>query len=182
MLKYSVEKLHAKKLRFWETGITSWWNKKNLGKIGFAFSMLVEWWKLKMFHWLTMRHCVWMRPGMIWWCGEVPCKKNYLPPSGNEEYLTTASQCKTLLSRMLCWFAYFAASRVCWRSVIQSSIEYRISIELECYHSYNNYHVLITRMVSLLSPCRCTHCLPNHILLAVLALQGFRDWLIFLPH
>ncbi len=33
-------------------------NEKYREKIGFAFSTLAEWWKWKMLHWLTMRHCV----------------------------------------------------------------------------------------------------------------------------
>ncbi len=83
--------------------------------------------------------------GMIWQCGGVLCTKNYSPPSGNEEYYTTASQCEKLCSRTLCWFANFAASRVCRRLVFLPSTEYRINIEVECYHSYNNRYILIMR-------------------------------------
>ncbi len=101
---------------------------------------------------------------MMWRCGGVPCTKNYSPPSSNEEYYTTVSQHKTVRSRMLCWFAYFVASRVCRRSVFLPSIEYRINIEVECYHSYNNCYALIMRTVSLLSPYHRAHCLPHHIL------------------
>ncbi len=153
--------------------MSSWRNEKNRGKIGFAFSMLAEWWKWKMLHWLTVRHGVWMQTGTIWWRGGVLCTKNYLPPSGNEEYYTTAPQCETLHCRTLCWFAYFAASPVCWRSVFLHSMEYEVNNEVECYHCY----VLITRMVSLLSPYRRTQCLPYHILLAVLAL-AMVSWLV----
>ncbi len=136
---------------------------KNRGKIGFAFSTLAEWWKWKILHWLTMWHCVWKQLGMMWQCEGVLCTKNYLLPSGKEEYYTT------LCSRMLFWFIYFMASRICQRLVFLPSIEYKINIETECYHSYNCY-VLITKMVSLLSPYRRTHCFPDHILLAVSAL------------
>ncbi len=118
-----------------------------------------------------------LRPGMMWWCETVPCTKNYSPPTGNEEYYTTAPQCETLLSRTLHWFAYFAASRVCQRSVFLSSIKYRINVEVEYYHSYNCY-VLITRTVSLLSLYRRTHCLPYRTLLAVSTLQMSRDSLL----
>ncbi len=78
--------------------------------------------------------------------------KELLPPSGNEEYYTTAPQRETLHSRTLCWFAYFVASRICQRSVFLSSTECKISVEVECHHSYNNCYVLITRMIPLLSP------------------------------
>ncbi len=100
-LRYSMEKLNAEKTWFWETGISSWWNEKNRGEIEFAFSTLAEWWKWKMLHWLTMWHCVWMRPGTMWRCGGVLCTKNYSPPSSNDEYYTTASQCKTLQNIVL---------------------------------------------------------------------------------
>ncbi len=103
------------------------------------------------------------------WRGTI-CIKNYLPPSSNEKYYTTVPQHKMLSSKMLCWFTYFAANRVCRRSVFLPSIEYRINIEVECYHSYNNCYVLITRMVSLLLPYHHTHCLPDYILLTVSAL------------
>ncbi len=125
-----------------------------------------------------MRHCVWTQPGTMWWCGEVTCTQNYSPPSGNEGYYTTAPQCKTLHSTTLCWFAYVATSRVCRRLVFLSSIEYRINVEVECYRSYNNCYILITRMASLLSPYYRTHGLPDHILLSVSALQGSRDLLL----
>ncbi len=114
-MRYRMEKLHAEK-----TWLSSWQNKKNRGKIGFAFSTLAEWWKWKMLHWLIMRHCVWMRPmrpGTIWWYGGVWYTKNYLPPSGNKEYNTTASQHETMRSRTLCWFVYLVASRVCQRLI-----------------------------------------------------------------
>ncbi len=127
-----------------------------------------------MLHWLTVRHCVWTQPGTMWQCEEVPCTKNYSPPSGNEEYYTTAPQCKMLCSRMLCWFAYF----IRWRSVFLPSIEYRMNAEVECYHSYNNSYVLITRVVSLLSEYRHTRGLPDHVLHAVSALQESRDQLL----
>ncbi len=149
--------------------------KKNHRKIRFAFCTLAEWWKWKMLYWLIMRHCVWTRPGTIWQCGWLPCTKNLSSPSGNEEYYTTAPQCETLHSRTLCWFVYFAASRVHRRSVFLPSIEYRVNVMVECCHSYNNCYVLITRMISLLSLYRQTHCLPDHILLAVWALRGPRD-------
>ncbi len=123
-----------------------------------------------MLHWLTMWHCVWTRPGMMLWCGGLLCIKNYLLPSDNEEYYTTAPKCETLRSRMSCWFAYFVASHVHQRSIFLPSIEYRINVEVECCHSYNNW--------SLLSPFRCTHYLPYHILLAVSALEGSHDWLL----
>ncbi len=174
MLRFSMEQLHAEKTWFWEKRMSSWRNKKNLGKIGFTFSTLAEWWKWKMLHWLTMWHCVWMRPDTMWRCGGVLCTKNYSLPSSDEKYYTTAPQYEMLHSRMLCWFAYFVASCACWRSVFPSSIVYRINIEVEYHHSYNNCYVLIMRTVSLLS-CRSTHCLPNHILLAVSALQGSCD-------
>ncbi len=122
-----------------------------------------------------MQHYVRMRPATMWQCGRVLCTKNYSPTSGNEEYYTTVPQCKTPHCRTLCWFAYFAASRVHWRSVFLPSTENRINVEVECYYSYNNYYVLITRTVSLLSAYRRTHSLPDHILLAVSALQGSRD-------
>ncbi len=156
-----------KKSDFEKTGISSWRNKKNRRKIGFAFSTLAEWWKWKMLHWLTIRL------GTMWHCGAVLCTKNYSPPSGNKEYYITAIQCKTLCSRILCWFACFAASHVCWRSVFRPSIEYRINFEVECYHSYDNGYILITR--SLLSPHCHNHSLPDHIFLAVYALQESRD-------
>ncbi len=146
-----------KKTWILETGISSWQNEKNWRKIGFAFSMLPEWWKWKMLRWLIMRHCVWTQLGIMWRCRGVSCTKNYLPPSGNEEYYRKAPQCKTLCSRMLCWFSYFTESRACWTSIFLPWIEYGINIELECYHSYNNCYVLITRTVSLLSPYHHTH-------------------------
>ncbi len=109
-------------------------------------------------------------------CGGVEvCTKNYLLPSGNEEYYTATPQCETLCSKTLCWFACFLASRVCWKSVFLPSVEYRINIYIRWYHSYNNCYILIRRMVSLLSPYRHTHCLPDHILLAVSARQRSRD-------
>ncbi len=67
----------------------------------------------------------------MWWCGGVPCTKNYSLPSGNEEYYTTAPQCEMLHSRMLCWFAYFAASHVRWRknaSTLTVSVCYSTSV------------------------------------------------------
>ncbi len=131
-----------------------------------------------MLHWLTLRHCVWTPPDTIWGWEGVPCTKNNSPPSGNKEYYTTALQHETLHSRTLCWFAYFVASCVCRRLVFLPSVEYRINVEVECYHSYNNCYVLKMRMVSLLSTHCRTHCLPDHILLAVLALQGSRDQLL----
>ncbi len=70
-----------------------------------------------------------------------------------KEYYTAAPQHETLRSRTLCWSAYFAASCVCRRLVFLHSIEYRINIEVECYHCYKCY-LLITRPVSLLSPYR----------------------------
>ncbi len=94
---------------------------------------------------------------------------------GRREYYITAPQCEMLRSKMLYWFAYFVASRVCGKSIFLPSMEYRINVEVECYHSYNNCYILITRMVSLLSPYHHTHCLPDHILLTVLALQGSHD-------
>ncbi len=147
--------------------------KKNWGKFGFTFSSLAEWWKWKMLHWLTLRLCVWMWQGMMWRCGGVLCTKKYSPSNDNEEYYVP--QCKMLRSRTLCWFAYFAASRVCRRLVFQPPIEYRINVEVKCYHSYNNCYILIMRMVSLLSQYHRTHCLSDHVLLAVSELQGFRD-------
>ncbi len=175
MLRYSVEKLHTEKMWFWETGMSSWRNEKNWGKIGFTFSTLAEWWRWKMLHWVTLRHCVWMWPGTMWQCEGVLCTKKYSLPSGNKEYYTTASQHEMLRSRTLCWFTYFTASHVCRRSVFLPSIEYRINVEIEYYHSYNNCHVLIMRPVSLLSPYHRTHCLPGHILFAVSALQRSCD-------
>ncbi len=154
-------KLHAEKMWFWETEISSWQNEKNWGKIGFTFSTLTVWWKWKILHWVTMWYWTWMWPGTMWRCGGVLCTKNYSPPSGNREYYTIVPQYEMLHSRTLCWFAYFVASRVCQRSVFLSSIEYRINIEIECYHSYNNCYILIIRTVSLLSPYHRTHCLPD---------------------
>ncbi len=49
-----MEKLHAKKMWFWETGMSSWHNEKNREKTGFAFFTLAEWWKWKILHWLTL--------------------------------------------------------------------------------------------------------------------------------
>ncbi len=130
ILPITSEKLHAKKLWFWETGISSWRNENNQRKIRFSFFTLAEWCKRKMLHWLTMWHCVRMRPGMMWQCGGVLCTNNYSLPSGNEEYYTTAPQCETLHSGMLHWFTYFVASHVRRRSVFLPSTEYRINIEL----------------------------------------------------
>ncbi len=168
-LRYSVKKLRAKKMWCWETGISSWRNEKIEGKLDLQSLR-----SLSTLHWLTMQHCVWTRPGIMWWCGRVPCTKNYSPPSSNEEYYTTAPQCKMLHSRMIRWFAYFTESHMCRRSVFLLSTEYRINVEAECYHSYNCY-IQIMRTVSLLSTYRYFHCLPDHILFAVLALQGSRD-------
>ncbi len=111
----------------------------------------------------------------MWRCGEVPCTMNNSPSSGNEEYYTTAPRCEMLCSGTLCWFVYFAASPAHWRSVFQPSIEYRINVEVECY---NNCYIQITRVVFLLSPYRHTHCLPDHILLAVSEVQGSHDLLL----
>ncbi len=83
----------------------------------------------------------------MWQCEAVPCTKNYSPPSGNEEYCTTASQRKTLHSRISCWFTYFAVNRVRRRLVFLPSIEYRINGEVECCHNYHNCDVLIMRTV-----------------------------------
>ncbi len=94
----------------------------------------------------------------MWRCGAVPCTKNYSPPSSNEELYTTAPQCKTLHCKTLCWFVYFTASRVHRRLVFLPSIEYRIKVEVECYHSYNNCYILIMKTVSLLSSYHHTHC------------------------
>ncbi len=132
------------------------WKKIRENRICILYAHWVV--KSKMLHWLTMGHFVWTPPGTMWWCGGVLCTKNYSPPSVNEEYYTTVPQCKTLHSRMLCWFTYFAVSRVCRRSVFLPSTEYRINIEVECYHSYNKM-----RMVSLLSLYRHTHRLSDHI-------------------
>ncbi len=75
---------------------------------------------------------------MMRWCGGIPCKRNYLLPSGNEEYYSTVPQCEMLHSRTLCWFAYFAASHVRRSSVFLPPIEYRINIEVESL-SINTY-------------------------------------------
>ncbi len=88
----------------------------------------------------------------MWWCREVQCRKNHSPTSGNVEYYTTAPQYETLHSSTLCLFAYFVTSRVRRRLFFLPSIEYRRNTEVECYHSYNNCYILITRTVSLLSP------------------------------
>ncbi len=80
-----------------------------------------------------------------------------------------------LCSRTLCWFAYFAASCVCRRLGFLPSVDYRINTEVECYHRYNDCNILITRMVSLLPSYHHTHCLSDHILLAVSELQRSHD-------
>ncbi len=127
-----MEKLHAEKMWFWETGMSSWRNIKNRGKIGFAFCALTEWWKWKMLHWLTMRHCMdATRHDVALWVGTA--HKELLAAYRNEEYYTTAPQRKTLRPIMLCWFAYFVKSCACWRSVFLPSIENRIHVEVECY-------------------------------------------------
>ncbi len=171
MPRERVEKLHAEKSDFKKQGYQVGETKK----IGFAFSRLAEWWKWKRIHWLTMRHCVWMQPGTMWRCGGIPYTKKYSPPSGNKEYHTTGPQHETLCSRMLCRFAYFAVGHACRTSIFLPSTEYRMNVEVECYHRYNNCYILITRTVFLLSPYRRTHCFPDRILLAVSALQGSRD-------
>ncbi len=125
MLRYSVEKLHAAKTWFWETRMSSWRNEKNRGKIGFKFSTLAKWWKWKMLHWLTMRHCVWMRPDTTWWCRGVPCTNNYSPPSSNEEYYTTAPNAKRYtvehcIGLHISWQVVYVGDRC---SCLQQSIE-----------------------------------------------------------
>ncbi len=110
--------------------------------------------------------------GLVW---RSTMHKDYSPPCGNAGYYTTAPQRETLCCRILCWFAYIVASCVRRRSVFLPSTEYRINIQVEHYHSYSQCCILITRMVSLLSPYHRTHCLPDLILLTVSALQGSHD-------
>ncbi len=124
---YMLQKCNFEKQRC-QVGKT----KKNRGKIGFAFFMLAEWWKWKMLYHLTMRYCVWRRPGTMWWCRGVQCTKNYSLPSGNEKYYITAPQHETLCSRMLCWFTYFMASRVYRWLVFLPFIRYRVNVKVEC--------------------------------------------------
>ncbi len=109
---WDVEKLHAEKHNFEIQGCQVG-EMKNIEEKSDLHSLrsLGEWGKWKMLQWLTMRKCVWMWPGTMWQYGGVPCTKNYLPPSRNEEYYTTAAQCETLRSRTVCWFTYFAVSR-----------------------------------------------------------------------
>ncbi len=98
-------------------------------------------------------------------CGGVKgtMHKELLTTRDIEEYYTTAPQCETMHSRTLCWFVYFAASHVRWRLISLPSIKYRINVEVECYHCYNNCYVLIMRAVSLSSPYRHTRCfLESH--------------------